>query len=343
MTSEIECKRAVGTLGSGAFSTVVRARDRQAGEEVAVKLIKRGSLVADRRLYVKREVAYLAGLSSHPCIVSAHEAFLTSTHLCIAMELVEGGTLFSFVLGPAARERPPLSVADARWLFQMLIIGLDFMHRRGVANRDVKLENLLIDTTTAQRPLLKICDLSYSKHDADSAAQTMVGTAAYLAPEVVRWSEHYDAKKVDVWGAGIVLYALLYGQLPFEPSRPDIFAEHDERRRPPPPGRQVDPGAEQLLARMLARHPAQRPTMQQARAAMAGWCLEALVIDHSWFQTDLPPGALTLNDELLTRTVDDPALADRVSALVDAACYSAADHHPLDRMTVNLRAGLAPP
>lgn len=106
----------VGTLGSGAFSTVVRARDRQAGEEVAVKLIKRGSLVrppglglavslhvqarhcdgrvcalqprpslhfrlfrclrqvADRRLYVKREVAYLAGLSSHPCIVRAHEA-----------------------------------------------------------------------------------------------------------------------------------------------------------------------------------------------------------------------------------------------------------------------------
>jgi len=43
------------------------------------------------------------------------QAFLTSTHLCIAMELVEGGTLFSFVLGPAARERPPLSVADARW------------------------------------------------------------------------------------------------------------------------------------------------------------------------------------------------------------------------------------
>jgi hypothetical protein len=67
------------------------------------------------------------------------------------------------------------------------------------------------------------------------------------------------------------------------------------------------------------------------------------IIDHPWFQADLPPGALTLNDELLTRTVDDPSLADRVSALVDAACYTGTDHHLPDRMTVNLRAGLAPP
>lgn len=47
-----------------------------------------------------------------PCQV---QAFLTATHLCIATELVEGGTLFNFVLGQGARERPPLSVADARW------------------------------------------------------------------------------------------------------------------------------------------------------------------------------------------------------------------------------------
>lgn len=63
-----------------------------------------------------------------------------------------------------------------------------------MANRDVKLENLLVDTASAARPLLKICDFSYSKHDADSSAKTMVGTAAYLAPEVVRWQDAYDAK-----------------------------------------------------------------------------------------------------------------------------------------------------
>lgn len=57
------------------------------------------------------------------------QAFLTSTHLCIAMELVTGGTLFNYVLGPGAAGRPPLGVEHARWLFQMLIIGLDFMHR----------------------------------------------------------------------------------------------------------------------------------------------------------------------------------------------------------------------
>lgn len=50
-------------------------------------------------------------------------------------------------------------------------------------------------------------------------------------------------QKVDVWGAGIVLYSLLYRQLPYELGRPDIFADHDERRRSPPPGHGVDPGA----------------------------------------------------------------------------------------------------
>lgn len=144
---------------------------------------------------------------------------------------------------------------------------------------------------------------------------------------------------------------------------------------------QIDPGAEELLASMLARHPAQRPTVQQARTCelegrplsavgrmwrrlqaastspRCSWLLRtcpactcrlaaqvvdrpwfqagpflcyrppthraqptvhlpscacpAQIIDHPWFQQDLPPGALTLNDEILARTVDDPALADR--------------------------------
>lgn len=58
-----------------------------------------------------------------PATLCSLQAFLTSTHLCIAMELVEGGTLFNFVLGPGARERPPLSVADARWCARGLSSG----------------------------------------------------------------------------------------------------------------------------------------------------------------------------------------------------------------------------
>ena len=66
---------------------------------------------------------------------------------------------------------------DARWFFQQLVIGLDYIHRSGVVNRDIKLENTLLDGSA--RPLLKICDFGYSKNEMDSRPKTKVGTPGY--------------------------------------------------------------------------------------------------------------------------------------------------------------------
>ena len=127
------------------------------------------------------------------------------------MEFASGGDLFSYVsrsgglsvrgmvcrggccprlLPPAAapppRHPPTLGTRsstqliqedDARWFFQQLIIGLDYIHRSGVVNRDIKLENTLLDGSA--RPLLKICDFGYSKNEMDSRPKTKVGTPGY--------------------------------------------------------------------------------------------------------------------------------------------------------------------
>lgn len=140
--------------------------------------------------YTEREILNHASLS-HPHVVELRAVFLTEAHLGIAMELASGGDLFALV---AASGRG-LPEADARWYFQQIVCALDYCHRAGVANRDVKLENALL--AEPERPLVKLCDFGYSKHEvAQSAPGSRVGTPAYLAPEVVLATEGqtYDGK-----------------------------------------------------------------------------------------------------------------------------------------------------
>jgi serine/threonine-protein kinase SRK2 len=106
------------------------------------------------------------------------QVFLTENYLGIAMEYANGGDSFEYV-----RKKGGLHENEARWFFQQLIVALDYCHRKGVINRDVKLENTLIHW--ARKPLLKICDFGYSKDmKYQSAPASRVGTPAYLAPEV---------------------------------------------------------------------------------------------------------------------------------------------------------------
>ena len=82
---------------------------------------------------------------------------------------------------------------DTHHVFSCFVCDL-----QGVANRDLKLENLLLDRQGGKRPLLKIADFGYSKHEMNSSAKTGVGTPVYMAPEVILGDNKYDAKVSDV-------------------------------------------------------------------------------------------------------------------------------------------------
>lgn len=112
-------------------------------------------------------------LLRHPHVIQFKEVFLTTDFICIAMEYATGGSLFQYV-----QRAGKLKESVARWFFQQLIIGVDYCHRRGVANRDIKLENTLLQVVNGlPLPLLKICDFGYSKADFKSAAKSKVGMA----------------------------------------------------------------------------------------------------------------------------------------------------------------------
>lgn len=270
-------------LNSGTFGFVQLARDKQSGELTAIKFIERGDKVTK---YVEREIDNHRCLV-HPHIVQFKEVFLTSNHLGIAMEFAPGGDMFEYVV-----KKNGLREDEARWFFQQLIVGLDYCHRMGVVNRDIKLENTLLDASP--RPLVKICDFGYSKHEKfQSAPGSRVGTPAYLAPEVILTTrgKTYDGKIADVWSCGVMLYVMLVGAYPFE--RPED--KHDNQKLQKmiqrilhvdytiPAHVRISDECRDLLKKILVANEKERITVDG-------------IYNHPWYCKNLPPGVREMND-----------------------------------------------
>ena len=277
----------VRELNRGSFGFVFLAEDTQANEKVAIKFLPRGPRI---NVNVEREILNHKNLLHHH-VVQFKGVFLTQHHLAIIMEYAPGGDLMGYI-----REHRGVPEALARWFFQQLIIGLDYCHRMNVANRDIKLENTLLDDSPW--PLVKICDFGYSKHAInDSVPTTIVGTRPYLAPEVVfRESpkDPYDGKMADIWCCGVLLYVMMVRRYPFVPRDKDPSQHIDEiseRLRnldyEIPQGAMSSDCAD-LIRKILVSDPTQRLTIKDIQ-------------DHAWYKKDLPDGALDMNEHAETQ------------------------------------------
>ncbi|KAK9804446.1 hypothetical protein WJX73_002124 [Symbiochloris irregularis] len=274
----------VRELGAGSFGIVQLAINKQTGEQVAVKFLPRGPDKVTK--HVERELRSHSSFC-HPHVVLFKEVFLTQSHLAIVMEFCSGGDLFQYV-----RDRGPLREDEARRFLQQLVIGLDYCHRMGVVNRDIKLENALLDRN---KRLLKITDFGYAKTAADSLPKSEVGTPNYAAPEVISGIRRtYDGTKADVWSCGVMLYIMLFHVYPFErpddPPGPRGFAKVLERTQNVdyriPSNPRISSACRDFLSHLLVADPDQRLST-------------AAIMEHPWFCQGLPPGVKSLNDECL--------------------------------------------
>lgn len=304
----------VKDLNSGTFGFVQLALDKTTGRQVAIKFIERGDKVTK---YVEREILNHRQLV-HPHIVQFKDVFLTDRYLGIAMEYAAGGDMFEYVV-----RKGGLRESEARWFFQQLIVATDYIHRMGVANRDIKLENTLLDGSP--RPLIKICDFGYSKHEKyQSAPGSRVGTPAYLAPEVIMTTKGktYDGKVADIWSCGVMLYVMLVGAYPFE--RPEDKADPQKLQKMIqrilrveyefPPGLKLSAELKDIMAKLLIPDPARRITI-------------AGILDHPWFNKDLPPGVKQMNDNMRMPPAGSQS-EQEVRAVVTAAQKNPASTHP---------------
>ena len=199
----------VELLGAGGMGTVYKARDRELGELVAVKTLKREAVDDDPTLLERfRDEIRLARRISHRSIVRTHDVGQSGGFRYITMEYVEGTSLAQLI---AARGR--LSPAGTLSIGKQLARALEAAHEQGVLHRDVKPQNLMVTGDG----LLKVMDFGIARLTGAAKGVTqsgmIVGTPAYMAPEQLG-SEPLDAR-VDVYAAGVVLYECLTGQQPF--------------------------------------------------------------------------------------------------------------------------------
>ncbi|KAK8268315.1 hypothetical protein V6Z12_D11G058400 [Gossypium hirsutum] len=209
----------------------------------------------------------------HPNIIKFKEVLLTPTHLAIVMEYAAGGELFERICN-AGR----FSEDEARFFFQQLISGVCYCHAMQICHRDLKLENTLLDGSTA--PRLKICDFGYSKSSVfHSQPKSTVGTPAYIAPEVLS-RKQYDGKIADVWSCGVTLYVMLVGAYPFEdPEDPKNFRKTIQRilsvHYSIPDYVRVSKECKHLLSRIFVAEPEKRISIPEIK-------------QHPWFLKNLP-------------------------------------------------------
>lgn len=257
----------------------------------------------------------------HPHVVQLKEIMSVPPYLAIVMEFVPGGDMFQYVVS-----RRGLPESEVRWFFQQLILGMDYCHRKGVMSRDIKLENTLLVLQPDKKPLLKLCDFGYSKHELlDSVAKSKVGTPGYTAPEVISNLKGYDGKMADVWSAGVMLYTMLFARYPFE--RPeDKKLRQNERLQKIlhriikvdyvfPESTSISAECKDMIRRILVADPARRITIQGIQ-------------QHPWFQRDLPPGSLEYNDWALNLSVSPAQTSDEIATIVNEAKIAYARAHP---------------
>jgi len=190
-------------LGQGYFAVVKVGIDRKTKEKVAVKMVNKSLVEKEETL--ANEIDILGSID-HPNVVNMHAIFDTEDILFIVMELMEGGELYEEIV-----KRKTFTEADASQLVRQLCEALQYLHKRGIVHRDLKLENLLLKKKGGLE--IKLADFGLSKLYSGAALQTACGTPFYVAPDVLLGSGY--GPPVDMWSVGVLLYVLLSGRLPF--------------------------------------------------------------------------------------------------------------------------------
>lgn len=258
------------TIGAGSMGKVKLARKEDGSEQVACKIVPRGSTEehqtradkerADQSKEIRtaREAAIVT-LLNHPHICGMRDVVRTSYHWYMLFEYVNGGQMLDYIISHGK-----LKEKQARKFSRQIASALDYCHRNSIVHRDLKIENILISKTGD----IKIIDFGLSNlFSPRGYLKTFCGSLYFAAPELLQ-ARAYTGPEVDIWSFGIVLYVLVCGKVPFDDqSMPALHAKIKKGLVDYPSW--LSSECKHLMSRMLVTDPKQRATMQE-------------VMNHPW-------------------------------------------------------------
>lgn len=207
----------IKVLGKGSFGKVMLVRKRDSGGIFAMKVLEKENIIRRNQVEHTRTERSVLGCVKNRFIVRMRFAFQTTKKLYFVLDYCPGGELF-FHLGRAGR----FTETRARFYTAQIIIALEYLHDMGVIYRDLKPENVLLDS----KGNVKLTDFGLSKTGImdNTSASSFCGTPEYLAPEILQRSGH--GRAADWWSLGALVYEMLIGMPPFySRSRERLFTK----------------------------------------------------------------------------------------------------------------------
>ncbi|XP_075481431.1 calcium-dependent protein kinase 2-like [Primulina tabacum] len=254
-------------LGKGQFGVTHLCIDISTGQKYACKSISKKKLVTKSdKEDMRREIQIMQHMSGQPNIVEFKGAYEDKDSVHLVMELCEGGELFDRIIA-----KGHYNEKDASSMCRSIVNVVHICHFMGVMHRDLKPENFLL-SNKSEHALLKATDFGLSVFiEEGKIYKDVVGSAYYVAPEVLR---RKYGKEADIWSAGVMLYILLSGVPPFwAETEKGIFdsilrGRIDFESQPWP---SISPSAKDLVRRMLSEDPKKRITAAE-------------VLEHPWIR-----------------------------------------------------------
>ncbi|KAI6651123.1 Protein kinase C-related kinase (PRKSD) [Oopsacas minuta] len=248
----------LAVLGRGHFGKVLLCEDRDTQGLIALKALKKRDIIAREEvdsLMAERRIFQTINEVKHPFLINLISCFQTESHVCFVMEYASGGDLMLHIHSDVFSE------PRACFYSSCVVLGLHYLHSKGIVYRDLKLDNLLLD----ENGYLKIADFGLCKEGMwyDSHTSTFCGTPEFLAPEVL--TETSYTRSVDWWGLGVLIYEMLVGESPFPGEvEEEVFDSivNDNVKYP----RFLSNEAITIMRRLLRRNPERRlgSTVQDA-------------------------------------------------------------------------------